>query len=77
MVNINKIMRSAVEQDASDIHLVCGRKPSVRVARVLKEMDLEEVLTETDMFEIYEYFIRGNVEKDAEYQRTKQIDFSF
>lgn len=76
MINIDKIMKNAIENNASDIHLVCDRKPSVRIARVLKELEDEEVLTETDMFEIYEYFIRGNIEKDAEYQRSKQIDFS-
>ena len=77
MINIDRIMKNAIESNASDIHLVCDRKPSVRIARVLKELEEEDILTEADMFEIYEYFIRGNVEKDAEYQRSKQIDFSF
>lgn len=77
MVNIDRIMKYAIEKDASDIHLVCGRKPSIRVAKILEEMDAEEQLLEVDMFDIYEYFIRGNIEKDNEYQRSKQIDFSF
>ena len=77
MIDIDKIMKIAIEENASDIHLVCDRKPSIRVARVLKEMEKESKLTEADMFDIYEYFIRGNVEKDTEYQRSRQIDFSF
>ena len=77
MINIDKIMKIAIESNASDIHLVAERKPSMRVSRVLQEIETEENLTESDMFEIYEYFINGNVEKDTEYQRSKQIDFSF
>ena len=77
MINIDKIMKIAIERNASDIHLVAGRKPSIRVARVLMEIEEEKELAEADMFDIYEYFIRGNVEKDTEYQRSKEIDFSF
>jgi len=77
MVNIDKTFRYAIENDASDIHLVAGRRPSVRIARMLTEIEDVEELTESEMFEMYEYFIRGNVDKDTEYHKSKQIDFSF
>ncbi len=36
-----------------------------------------EVLTEEDMTEIYDYFIRGNVETDKVFEETRKIDMSY
>ena len=77
MIDINKILKNAKEINASDVHLVPGRKPTVRIARELKEIEEEDVLTESDMLEIYDYFIRGNVDKDEIYRQTRQLDISF
>ena len=76
MVDINRVLKYAKEYDASDVHLVPDRRPTVRIARELKEIETEEVLTESDMYEIYDYFIRGNVERDEIYAQTKQLDIS-
>ena len=35
MININKILKEAIEKDASDIHLVAGKKPILRITRIL------------------------------------------
>ena len=77
MVDINKVLTIAKESNASDVHLVPGRKPTIRVARELKEIETEDVLEESDMLEIYDYFIRGNVDRDEVYRETKQLDISF
>ncbi len=76
MVDINKVLNFAKENNASDVHLVPGRKPTIRLARDLKEIEEEDVLTESDMYEIYDYFIRGNVDKDEIYRETRQLDLS-
>lgn len=76
MVDINRVLKYAKDYDASDVHLVPGRRPTVRIARELKEIEEEEVLTESDMYEIYDYFIRGNVDRDEIYNQTKQLDIS-
>ena len=76
MVDINKVLKYAKECDASDVHLVPDRRPTVRIARELKEIETEEVLTESDMYEIYDYFIRGNVDRDEIYNQTRQLDIS-
>lgn len=76
MVDIDKILKYAKDFDASDVHLVPGRKPTVRISRELKEIEQENVLKENDMYEIYDYFIRGNVERDEIYNQTKQLDIS-
>ncbi len=58
MVQIEKILDEAIERDASDIHLICGIKPTLRIIRDLVEIKDSSVLTEEDMTEIYDYFIR-------------------
>ena len=77
MVDINRVLKYAKDYDASDVHLVPGRKPTVRIARELKEIEEEEDLTENDMYEIYDYFIRGNVDRDEIYNQTRQLDISY
>lgn len=76
MVHIDKILDEARERDASDVHLICGLKPMLRIIRDLVEANAE-VLTEEDMSEIYDYFIRGNVDKDNVFNRTKKLDMSY
>ena len=76
MVDINRVLKYAKDFDASDVHLVPGRRPTVRIARELKEIEEADVLTESDMYEIYDYFIRGNVDRDEIYNQTKQLDIS-
>ena len=77
MININKILDIAIKEDASDVHLICGRKPTLRIARELIEIEDLEVLKESDMYEFYDYFVRGNVDKDETYQEDKRLDISF
>ena len=77
MIDIDKILTIAKKCDASDVHLVPGRKPTIREARELKELKDEEELTVDDMLEIYDYFIRGNIDKDELYRETKQLDISY
>ena len=76
-MNINKILEMAIQKDASDVHLVCGRKPTLRIARDLIQIEEMKQLKESDMYEIYDYFVRGNVEKDATFQEEKRLDLSF
>lgn len=77
MININKIFDEAIRKGASDIHLVVGKKPVIRVARVLEEIETENVLVEDDMYEMYDFFVRGKVDKDEEYRSTRKLDFSY
>jgi len=77
MVNIDNIIKIAIENDASDVHLVSKRKPTIRVARQLREIEELETLKDSDMYEIYDYFIRGNIDKDEIYKETKQLDSSY
>lgn len=76
MIQIEKILDYAIEKDASDIHFVYGIRPMLRIIRQLVEVEIAEVLTEEDMNEIYDYLIRGSIDKDALYRQTKKLDTS-
>ena len=71
MVNMDEILELVVKKDASDVHLICGNKP------VLTVVDEMEVLTPEDMNEIYDYLIRGNLDKDSVFRETRKLDTSY
>ena len=77
MVNVNKLIATAIKKDASDLHLISGLKPMLRIARDLVEIEEEKELTQDNMYDIYDYFVRGSVAKDEIYKETKRLDTSF
>lgn len=77
MLNMNKVLDEAIEKDASDVHLIFGLKPILRIARELQESETAEELGEDELYEAYDYFVRGNIDKDAIYRETKKLDTSF
>lgn len=77
MIDIDNILNTALKKDASDVHLICGLKPMLRVRRNLIEYECDNPLTEEDMYEIYDYFVRGNIDKDKVFKETKKLDTSF
>ena len=76
-MNMDKILDIAIEKDASDIHLICGNKPMLRVVRELIPIEEMEVLTPNDMNEIYDYLVRGNMDKDEVFNATRKLDTSY
>lgn len=77
MINLDEILREAIRKGASDIHLVAGKRPMLRIARNLDEMEDEDILSAEDMDDMYDFFVRGNIDKDEEYHQTKSLDFSY
>lgn len=77
MINIDRILTRAIKSDASDVHFVTGKRPILRIMRILSEIEEEEILTEEDLYEMYDFFVRGSIDKDEEYKNTKKIDFSY
>ena len=76
MIQIEKILDQAIQRDASDIHFMGGIKPMLRIIRDLVEVEDTDVLTEDDLNEIYDYLVRGSIDKDALYRQTKKLDTS-
>ena len=76
-MNMDKILDTAIERDASDVHLICGNKPMLRISRELVPIEEMEVLTEDDMSEMYDYLVRGNMDKDEVFNTTRKLDTSY
>ena len=76
MLNINKILDKAIEEDASDVHLIYGLKPILRVSRDLIELEDEDVIEENELYQAYDYILKANVDKDEIYKATKRLDTS-
>lgn len=76
MVLIENIIQEAMDKGASDIHLMNGLKPILRIARDLVEIPDLDVLDEGTLYEIYDYIVRGNVTKDEMYKSERKLDTS-
>lgn len=76
-MNMNEILDIAMEKEASDVHLIAGNKPMLRIARSLTPIEELEVLTQEDMNEIYDFLVRGNVDKDEVFNTTRKLDTSY
>lgn len=77
MIDIDRILDIAKQKDASDVHLICGIRPMLRIVRELVPCEGTEELTDEDMSEAYDYFVRGNIDKDKVFKTTKKLDCSF
>ena len=77
MVNMDKLLDTAIKRGTSDIHLICGIPAMFRIKRQLLPYEEGGVLTEEDMNVIYDYLVRGNIEKDNMYKTTRKLDSSY
>ena len=64
MINVNEIINKAVESNASDIHFISGLKPTLRINRDLIPIEDEKIISDDDMWDIYDFFLSGNVDRD-------------
>lgn len=76
MLLIESIIKEAIEKDASDIHLIKGLKPILRIRRTLTEISDLDALDEGDLYDIYDYIVRGNIDKDTMYKSQRKLDTS-
>ena len=76
-MNMDKILDIAIEKDASDVHLISGNKPMLRISRELVPIEEMDVLTDDDMNEMYDYLVRGNIDKDEVFNTTRKLDTSY
>ncbi len=73
-MNLNEILKKAYEADASDIHLVSGQPPVIRVHQVINRLDYPAISPQTarEMFESM-----APVEAVETFGRMKDADFSY
>lgn len=72
-MDIKKYFESAIKSNASDVHLVSGNKPSLRIKGVLEAID-ETILESADLeAAIFSLMPPANVEK---FKKDKELDFA-
>ncbi|MGN1298726.1 MAG: type IV pilus twitching motility protein PilT [Candidatus Scatovivens sp.] len=76
MLLIEEIIEEACQKGASDIHLVSGMKPIIRVKRSLIQLSNKAILTEDDLWAIYDYVVKGSVYKDNFFKENRRLDSS-
>ena len=76
MLLAEHIIDQAIKRGASDIHLLYGLKPIYRISRALVELEDVEPLEESDLYDIYEYIVQGNLEKETAYKTERKLDTS-
>ena len=76
MLDINAILSRAKAVGASDAHFIPGIKPTLRINRDLIELDEYDIISKEDIFEVYDYFLRGSVDKDEFLKLNRVLDTS-
>ena len=76
MIDVNAILSKAKEVGASDAHFIPGLPPTLRINRDLVELEGYEKITKEDILEVYDYFLKGNVDRDKFFRDNKILDTS-
>ncbi|HED52712.1 MAG TPA: PilT/PilU family type 4a pilus ATPase [Phycisphaerales bacterium] len=73
-MDLKRILQAAFDADASDIHIVCGHRPMMRVHRVMAAMEFD-VVTPEDGRKILQQMVPAELVR--EFDREKDLDFSY
>ncbi|MCC6661669.1 MAG: type IV pilus twitching motility protein PilT [Phycisphaerales bacterium] len=73
-MNLDEILRAAYEAGASDVHLIAGQPPVMRVNQVMTPMP-RPVLTPEDARAMFEHMVPGDARQT--FERQKDLDFSY
>ena len=76
MIDVNGVLSKAKQIGASDAHFIAGIKPTIRINRDLVELDEYEVITKEDILDVYDYFLKGNLDRDKFFRENKVLDTS-
>ncbi|GAB5495079.1 MAG: type IV pilus twitching motility protein PilT [Phycisphaerales bacterium] len=73
-MDLKRVLQAAFDADASDIHLVSGHKPMMRVHRVMTAMEFD-VITPEDGRKVLQQMVPSELVK--EFDKNKDLDFSY
>ncbi len=74
-VNLRALLEEMIEKDASDLHLVAGERPKIRVDGDIVSASSEEVLTPKDTLSLAYSVLTENQKK--RFETENELDFSF
>src|SRR5574342_1135358 len=74
-VNLRALLEEMIEKDASDLHIVAGERPKLRVDGDIVSATSEEVLTPKDTLSLAYSVLTENQKK--RFETENELDFSF
>jgi twitching motility protein PilT len=74
-INLRALLEEMIEKDASDLHLVAGERPKIRVDGDIVSAASEEVLTPKDTLSLAYSVLTENQKK--RFETENELDFSF
>src|ERR1041384_1860950 len=74
-VNLRALLEEMIEKDASDLHIVAGERPKIRVDGDITSASSEEVLTPKDTLSLAYSVLTENQKK--RFETENELDFSF
>jgi twitching motility protein PilT len=74
-MELNSLLKKSVESGASDLHLVVGNKPCVRVSKVINILEGFEEINSTEMKKMVESVLTVNQKK--KFYEERELDFSY
>jgi twitching motility protein PilT len=74
-VNLRSLLEEMIEKDASDLHIVAGERPKLRVDGDIVNSGVEAVLTPKDTLSIAYSVLTENQKK--RFEQENELDFSF
>ena len=74
-VNLRALLEEMIEKDASDLHIVAGERPKIRVDGDIVNASSDEVLTPKDTLSLAYSVLTENQKK--RFETENELDFSF
>jgi len=74
-VNLRSLLEEMIERDASDLHIVAGERPKLRVDGDITNSSVDHVLTPKDTLSIAYSVLTENQKK--RFETENELDFSF
>ncbi len=74
-INLRALLEEMIEKDASDLHLVAGERPKIRVDGDIVSASSEEVMTPKDTLSLAYSVLTENQKK--RFETENELDFSF
>jgi len=73
-MSINKLLKYAVDIEASDLHLTAGYPPVIRLDGILNKIDLPQLGKEEIKSMVYEIMTEDQIKR---FEKEKEIDFAY
>ena len=75
-LEINNLLMVMLQRGASDLHLIAGKPPTLRIDSVLAELKEYEVLSGNAVAELVDVLLSTEA-RQKEFRANKELDFSF